>query len=797
MEKPAPLTPSAPGTGDRIDASVVTWWRAHPAAMHLAFAVAYAGAVVAGRATRLPGSTLSLVWPAAAVGFVWVACCWHQRRGRVLTVAAVAVLSGLLNAATGAGALLGAAFAVANGVQAATSCLVTYRWHRRGGSAPWRLRNPADLTALVLGSVAGSAAAACVGPLALHLSAGTPLLPAAGAWLVRNAASTFVFAAFALRLADRGRRWRTGWRSGTEIVAATVVVVAAYTVVFTQTEHLPLAFALLPFSMWIALRFHTTTTTGHVLLIGIWVVAATMAGRGPFAVDSPATRVLLAQAFVTVIGLAALVLALIRDERADLVAGLRRAQQEAAEQAALLREVFETTGDGLSVYDARGAALLRNRAAMSLFPDLPLDLAQERWTEFFSMRHPDGRPWPVPDLPVSRALRGETVENADVLVTTPAVPAGRLLNLSAHPLPPATGQRWAGGVVLAARDVSAERAAAARLAASERRFRAAFDTAPISMMIVGLTGRDAAQILQVNATLSEFTGFAAWELLQLDHHALTHPEDRGECVTAFAPFLDGRAHETRVEKRYRHADGSTRWGLLSATVLTDSGWNAATSGGPDDEPYLLCLIEDITVRRAAEDLLRHQALHDPLTGLPNRTLMHDRLTHALAATSRDRTRVGVLFCDLDGFKAVNDAAGHATGDDLLREVADRFSTCLRPGDTLARLGGDEFAVVCPGLTEEQDLSAIAERLLASLRAPVVLTRGTFTVGASIGMTSACVPAGVHAVTPIGGSQDTDGTDGVGALAEAVLAEADEAMYDAKRGGKNRAHRHGNRPLSHP
>jgi diguanylate cyclase (GGDEF)-like protein len=191
------------------------------------------------------------------------------------------------------------------------------------------------------------------------------------------------------------------------------------------------------------------------------------------------------------------------------------------------------------------------------------------------------------------------------------------------------------------------------------------------------------------------------------------------------------------------------------------------------------------VRRRNERALAHRSLHDHLTGLPNRVLFQDRLSHALAAAARAGGQVGVLYLDLDGFKGVNDTAGHGAGDELLQEVAHRFSTCLRPGDTIARLGGDEFAIVCSALpgpgtvggTEGhagetgrsalEALRTVGSRLLATMAQPCVLDAGPFTVGVSIGGTLAGLPDGPEP--------------------DAVLRCADAAMYVAKRAGRNRVH----------
>ncbi|HZQ87938.1 MAG TPA: EAL domain-containing protein, partial [Acidimicrobiales bacterium] len=183
----------------------------------------------------------------------------------------------------------------------------------------------------------------------------------------------------------------------------------------------------------------------------------------------------------------------------------------------------------------------------------------------------------------------------------------------------------------------------------------------------------------------------------------------------------------------------------------------------DGETYRFnAFVHDISERKALEKQLEHQALHDPLTGLPNRTLFLDRLRHALSRRRRDRSTAAILFIDLDRFKAVNDSLGHEAGDRLLLAVAARIPGALRNGDTLARLGGDEFVVLCEDVRGSTDATAIAERVLETLSGPFTLATGEIFIGASVGVAVAS-----------GTDQD----------AEELLGDADMAMYRAKERGK--------------
>jgi diguanylate cyclase (GGDEF)-like protein len=164
-------------------------------------------------------------------------------------------------------------------------------------------------------------------------------------------------------------------------------------------------------------------------------------------------------------------------------------------------------------------------------------------------------------------------------------------------------------------------------------------------------------------------------------------------------------------------------------------------------------------RKRGELMLAHQALHDPLTGLPNRTLLIDRLQLALAQSARRETPVGVLFCDLDGFKGVNDTRGHQVGDRLLRSVAARLLSSVRAGDTVARYGGDEFTIIASELGGESDAITLATRIRGAVAKPHPLAGTEVPISTSIGIV---LVRGLHEPPA------------------SVIAAADEAMYRAKR-----------------
>ena len=232
---------------------------------------------------------------------------------------------------------------------------------------------------------------------------------------------------------------------------------------------------------------------------------------------------------------------------------------------------------------------------------------------------------------------------------------------------------------------------------------------------------------------------------------LLHPEDRERAAAFFRDAATAPGVTGPVEWRFRQPDGS--W--LHAEILATNLLHDATVKG------IVLNTRDVSERKRLEEQLTHQAFHDPLTGLANRALFRDRVSHALALARRRGHQITVLFLDLDDFKTVNDSLGHSEGDRLLIAASERFLACARSADTVARLGGDEFAILIEGADGREGLP---ERLGTAMDHPFSLSGNQVRVTASIGVASAS-------------GDDT---------ADDLLRNADVAMYAAKRRGKGRS-----------
>ncbi|CAL9357081.1 hypothetical protein SUDANB105_00589 [Streptomyces sp. enrichment culture] len=289
------------------------------------------------------------------------------------------------------------------------------------------------------------------------------------------------------------------------------------------------------------------------------------------------------------------------------------------------------------------------------------------------------------------------------------------------------------------------------LHASEARFRAVFEGAAIGIGIADLDGN----VLQVNGALLRMFGGGEQNVRGRNVREWTHAEDAPQVWRLYEELVRGEREHYHVEKAFYRPDGTVLWTNLTVSLLRD----------PDGRPqYQLALMEDTTERRLLNLRLRYEATHDALTGLPNRTLFFERLEKALNAGPGQR--FGLCYLDLDGFKTINDSLGHAAGDRLLVEVADRLQACTAaPGEMVARLGGDEFVALTTGPDTEREVDELAARIMNALVAPVSVDGRELTVRGSIGIVEG--PAGERS-------------------AAEVLRSADITMYRAKSAGGNRS-----------
>jgi diguanylate cyclase (GGDEF)-like protein/PAS domain S-box-containing protein len=278
--------------------------------------------------------------------------------------------------------------------------------------------------------------------------------------------------------------------------------------------------------------------------------------------------------------------------------------------------------------------------------------------------------------------------------------------------------------------------------------RSAFANAPMGIALTTPAGL----LVDVNPALSDMVGRAPEELQGRSVMDLVHPDAVAAAQKAHGILAAEPDRPMRHETRLTRADGS------HVPVQITASWVPETADG--QAAHLVLIIEDITERKALEAQLVHRSLHDPLTGLPNRLLFHDRLRHALDRGHREDTPTCVLIIDLDGFKAINDELGHPMGDLVLVSFAERLRSVLRASDTAARLGGDEFSIVCEN-TEPADATALAERLRTTVTEPLDLDGARVPVGISIG------------IGTVGGGEQPE------AVYERVVRAADDDMYADK------------------
>ncbi|MEJ2228083.1 MAG: diguanylate cyclase [Alphaproteobacteria bacterium] len=358
--------------------------------------------------------------------------------------------------------------------------------------------------------------------------------------------------------------------------------------------------------------------------------------------------------------------------------------------------------------------------------------------------HPNGTTMPPEEIPVIRAMHTKQPVSGHMLGVIPqGATEPRWLHLNAYPELDIDGN--VSRVLVAFLDLTDLKRAEERL----KQLSAAVEQSPVSVFITNTDGA----IRYVNPAFCTFTGFHQEEVLGRNPRILKGGDTSADDYAKLWQTIQGGEvwHGKLHNKR---KNGTLMWAETIIAPIRSSG---------DIVTQFVCIQQDITARKEAEERVEFLAHHDNLTGLPNRMMGKERMQWAMAQADRANGKAALMFLDLDGFKGINDTQGHGTGDGLLKEVAERLKKCMRRTDTIARQGGDEFLLMLGGIRERNDAITPAVTILEKIASPYYIDGHTLTISVSVGI----------AVYP------DDGHDW-----DTLLKKADSAMYTAKESGRN-------------
>jgi diguanylate cyclase (GGDEF)-like protein/PAS domain S-box-containing protein len=428
-------------------------------------------------------------------------------------------------------------------------------------------------------------------------------------------------------------------------------------------------------------------------------------------------------------------------ENVKLYRALQESRKLAETRFAELRTIYETAPVGLCFID-RNMRYIKINQRLAEMNNVPIEEMIGRTVREVITDDADRT---IEELCKRAIETGQPVENIEITRKT----MQGVATVLAHYYPVREQAGDVVGVNIVVQDITARKRAEDALRRSEQLLNAFLNSIPD---IAWLKDRDGRFIL-VNPPFGIAAGKEPADLFgKTDLDAW--PRELAEKYRADDEEVMRSGKLKRVEEMLAPAEGAVRWIETIKTPIYDEGGIIIGSAG---------IARDVTDRKLMEEEIRHMAQHDALTGLPNRRLFIDILQVELAEARRRRTKLAILFLDLDHFKEINDTLGHEAGDDLLKEVSDRFRWTTRESDTVARIGGDEFNMILSDINRIEDVSEIAAKIVDSLRKPIV-------VGGHE----------LHATTSVGISVYPDDSGDI----ETLLRYADIAMYHAKESGRN-------------
>ena len=477
-----------------------------------------------------------------------------------------------------------------------------------------------------------------------------------------------------------------------------------------------------------------------MLVAAVYALAALAAWRMSRAIGDSSQRVVEKQQQVVDVANGQAELERAHADLVDELARCKRVQSELESNEVHFRALVETSGDIVFAIDAAGCYSYVNGAALEAIlgyrAEDVIGLPFAQFAEPATAQAFDDEFFSLTESGTQLDLKGTFLHRN-----------GYPVHLSIGAIALRDDEGRLTGASGTAVDVSEIRAAETLLRQALAEQHAILDSATVGIAIV-----ENGKIIRANSELERMLGYARGRVEGLPIAALHASGDNEGWLPAVSDAMAARAlYDNDVTCRRR--DGSSFWCRLAVRSFEQAGAKDAT----------IWVVQDISDRKQKEQAIEHAALHDTLTGLPNRALLSDRLEQAIRHAARANGKFGVLFVDLDRFKMVNDTIGHDGGDELLRVVAARLRGRVRGTDTVARQGGDEFIVMLPDVRAVSDVERIAESLLAEIAKPITIFGNDYVVTGSVGIS----------LYPDHGSD-----------AQSLLRNADAAMYRAKDLGKN-------------